>query len=195
MNPLQDSFSFLIASVFDIYMVLVLLRFLLQLCKANLRNPFISPIMQLTQVPTAWLGRFVPGLYGVALAPVVLLLLLGMAKILLLLLIKGATLGLLSTLSVLGLLFVSLAQVINMTLMVFTVALIAQAVLSWFAGAAHHPIMGLLHALTTPILEPIRRIMPATGALDFAPMIALIALTFLRRLLIDPALYNLTGVF
>ncbi|MFT5275433.1 MAG: YggT family protein [Saprospiraceae bacterium] len=188
MNPLQNSFSFLIDSVFELYMVLVLLRFLFQLFKVNIRNPLIDPIVKLTQPPLAWMRRFVPGLFGLDLSAIVFLILLGMTKILLLASINGATVGLLT------LLLASVAQVISMTLMVFTVALIAQAVLSWFAGSAQHPVTDLLRALTQPILRPIQRILPAASGVDFSPIVALLAISFLRRLLIDPLVHSLSGL-
>ena len=53
MNPVQDSFSFLIETVFQLYMLLVLLRFIFQLTGANFRNPIIMPVVKLTQIPLA----------------------------------------------------------------------------------------------------------------------------------------------
>lgn len=164
-------------------MVLVLLRFLLQLLKVNFGNPLIEPIVKLTQSPLAWLRRFVPGLFGVDLSALVLLVILGMIKLTLLAALDGHSLG-----SV-GLLIKSIAQILSMTLWVFTIALIAQAVLSWFASSAYHPVMGLLQDLTAPLLRPIKRMLPVAGGLDFSPIIALIGLSFIRRLIIDPLLY------
>ncbi len=188
MNPIQNSFSFLIESVFELYMVLVLLRFLFQLLNVNFRNPLIDPIVKLTQPPLAWLRRFVPGLFGVDLSAVVLLILLGMIKILLIAAIKGTQAGLF------GVFLASIVQAVNMTLMVFTVALIAQAVLSWFASSARHPVMDLLQGLTAPILRPIQRMLPAAGGLDFSLIVALIGISFLRRLILDPLLHTLSGL-
>jgi|SRR5690625_2015081 len=52
-------------------------------------------------------------------------------------------------------------------------AIIIQAILSWVNPVA--PIAPILDALTTPILNPIRSRMPSTGAIDFSPLIVLIA--------------------
>ncbi len=184
MNPIQNSFSFLIESVFELYMVLVLLRFLFQLFKVDFRNPLIEPIVKLTQPPLAWLRRFVPGLFGVDLSALVLLIILGIIKFVLL----GVLLG--YSTPWLVLLVKSIAQIMSMTLWVFTIALIAQAVLSWFASSAYHPVVGLLRDLTAPLLRPIKRILPTAAGLDFSPIIALIGLSFLRRLVVDPLLYS-----
>jgi len=51
--------------------------------------------------------------------------------------------------------------------------LIIQAILSWVNPAA--PIAPLLQALTAPLLNPIRNLLPNTGAIDFSPLVLIIA--------------------
>ena len=61
---------------------------------------------------------------------------------------------------------------------------IIQAVMSWVNPMA--PIMPLLNQLTAPLLNPIRRILPNLGGLDFSPLVliivAQIAMMVLRQL-------------
>lgn len=52
-------------------------------------------------------------------------------------------------------------------------AIIIQAILSWVNPAA--PIAPILNALTAPVLDPVRSRMPRTGAIDFSPLVVLIA--------------------
>ena len=40
-----------------------------------------------------------------------------------------------------------------------------------------------VNALLDPILTPVRRIMPNTGAIDFSPMVLIIGLTILQKIL------------
>ncbi|MCQ9615432.1 YggT family protein [Paenalcaligenes niemegkensis] len=47
-----------------------------------------------------------------------------------------------------------------------------QAILSWVNPTA--PVMPLLQTLTAPLLNPIRRILPQTGAFDFSTLVLLI---------------------
>jgi YggT family protein len=47
-----------------------------------------------------------------------------------------------------------------------------------------------VNALLDPILTPIRRIMPNTGAIDFSPMVLIIALTVLQKVLYGMAMSN-----
>jgi len=59
-----------------------------------------------------------------------------------------------------------------------------QAVLSWVNPLA--PIMAVLHTCTAPLLDPIRRMLPNTGGIDFSPLILLVvaqtAMIFLGHL-------------
>lgn len=59
-----------------------------------------------------------------------------------------------------------------------------QAILSWINPMA--PVMPVLHTLTAPLLDPIRRIMPNLGGLDLSPLVLLvlaqIAMMIVQRL-------------
>ncbi len=75
---------------------------------------------------------------------------------------------------------------------VLTLLLIVRAVLSFFPPAGRSsPLFELdrlLHRVTEPVLQPVRRLMPDTGAIDFSPLVALVviwlALLVLRNLLL-----------
>lgn len=55
-------------------------------------------------------------------------------------------------------------------------AIIIRSLLSWFPGAQNNALARMLFQVTEPILEPIRRIMPRTGMIDFSAMVAIILL-------------------
>ena len=75
---------------------------------------------------------------------------------------------------------------------IVTILLIVRALLSFFPpGGRSSPLYALdqgLYRLTEPVLQPIRRLLPDTGMLDFSPLIALVAiwvvLLILRSLLL-----------
>jgi YggT family protein len=48
-----------------------------------------------------------------------------------------------------------------------------------------------INALLEPVLRPIRRIMPDTGAIDFSPLVLILGLTIVQRVL----LYSLLGAY
>ena len=80
-----------------------------------------------------------------------------------------------------------LIQFVNTLVTVLLVAIVARALLSWFPQPRHGSpffiIRQLIHQLTDPIIEPIRRIMPSTGMLDLSPMVAMILLIVIRGIL------------
>ncbi|RJF88502.1 YggT family protein [Oleomonas cavernae] len=84
---------------------------------------------------------------------------------------------------------IALIQTIDLILGLYTWVLIISAVMSWLIAFnvvnAYSPavrsIGQVLYVLTEPLLRPIRRILPATGGVDFSPIVLLIAIFFLRR--------------
>ncbi|MGW8144143.1 MAG: YggT family protein [Anaerolineales bacterium] len=72
----------------------------------------------------------------------------------------------------------------------FSILLIAYVVLSYFMDP-FHPVRSTVDRMVNPLLNPIRRLMPQTGMLDFSPLIAIILVQViefvLTRLLISVA--------
>ena len=56
----------------------------------------------------------------------------------------------------------------------YIIILLARTFLSWVQVDPQNPIVKLIYQLTEPLLGPIRRILPQSGALDFSPLAALI---------------------
>ncbi|WP_408609032.1 YggT family protein [Allopontixanthobacter sediminis] len=44
-----------------------------------------------------------------------------------------------------------------------------------------------INSLLEPVLNPIRRILPATGAIDFSPLVLIIGLQIIMRILLEVA--------
>ncbi|MDZ4307255.1 MAG: YggT family protein [Allopontixanthobacter sp.] len=44
-----------------------------------------------------------------------------------------------------------------------------------------------INSLLEPVLNPIRRILPATGAIDFSPLVLIIGLQIVMRILLEVA--------
>lgn len=55
-------------------------------------------------------------------------------------------------------------------------AVFARAILSWFPIDRNGPIFQVLDAITEPILDPLRRVVPTIGMVDLTPMIAIFIL-------------------
>jgi YggT family protein len=73
-----------------------------------------------------------------------------------------------------------LANLIDLYSLVVLVAVI----LSWVPLDRRNPLVTITHALTEPVLAPIRGILPPMGGLDLSPMVLLFALQILKGLLV-----------
>lgn len=70
------------------------------------------------------------------------------------------------------------SQVVCLVFTLLTIAIFARAILSWFNMDPRSPLIQMLDAVTEPVLEPIRRIMPRLGMIDLSPLIAILLLQF-----------------
>jgi YggT family protein len=79
-----------------------------------------------------------------------------------------------------------IADVINVTFMVLTIAVFIRVLLSWIPNIdPRNPAIEFLYGITEPILAPIRSIMPRTLMFDFSPMIAIFVLQAIRAVLLS----------
>lgn len=61
--------------------------------------------------------------------------------------------------------------------------IIARAILSWFPDTRNNQLVQILNQITDRMLQPISRVVPRMGMMDFSPMIAIIILIALSRAL------------
>lgn len=73
------------------------------------------------------------------------------------------------------------SQVVCLVFTLLTIAIIARALLSWFNMDPRSSLIQMLNAVTEPILEPIRRVMPRLGMLDLSPLVAILLLQFVSQ--------------
>jgi len=77
----------------------------------------------------------------------------------------------------------AIPQVICLFFSLLTIAIFVRAILSWFQMDPRSPLIQALDAITEPILEPIRRVMPRIAMIDFSPLVAILLLQFVSRAL------------
>ena len=73
------------------------------------------------------------------------------------------------------------SQVICLFFSILTIAIFLRAIISWFGMDPRSPLIQMLDSITEPILDPIRRIMPRLGMIDFSPLVAILLLQFVSR--------------
>ncbi len=70
-----------------------------------------------------------------------------------------------------------LAALIN----AYSLVVFVRVIISWIQLPPNNPIAHYSRVLTEPVLEPIRKLLPASGGLDFSPLILLLLLQFIAR--------------
>lgn len=86
---------------------------------------------------------------------------------------------------VVGNLVGAIATVLDVLLNALGIILIVNALLSWVRPDENNPIVRFLDQVSDAVCDPIRRLIPTViGGLDLAPMIAILAIMFLRQFVV-----------
>ena len=67
-----------------------------------------------------------------------------------------------------------LIQLILLLLQLLWFAIFARAIVSWFPIDPNGPVVRALDAITEPVLQPLRRVVPRVGMIDITPMVAIL---------------------
>jgi YggT family protein len=185
----------IINTLFDLYILLVLLRFLLQMLRADFYNPVSQFIVRLTTPPLRLLRRFIPSIGGQDTASVVLCLLLIYAKFIVMRALSvpavhiGGVIAPIGSVSLAGLLVISIADLLALVLTVFLVAIIIQVIISWVSPGHYNPVIGLVNRIANLVLKPIRKFIPPLGGIDLTPLFASLLLLVVKMLIVPPIIY------
>ncbi|QSX30963.1 YggT family protein [Shewanella cyperi] len=172
----MNAMMFLINTLFDLYLMVVILRIWLQLVRADFYNPFSQFVVKATHPIVGPLRRVLPSIGKLDSASVVLALALVAIKVVLLSLIAGAPIN------PLAIALFALVSVIKQAGVLFFWMLLIRAILSWF-NQGYNPFIMVIAQLTEPVLAPVRKIIPPIGGLDFSVLVVFIGLNFINMLL------------
>ncbi len=179
-NYLLDPLTFVINTLFQLYISVVMLRFLLQWTRANFHNPISQFVVTATNPPLRPLRRIIPGIAGLDMASLVFMVALQFFALSLAAMLGG------HGISPLFLLILSVAELVALGINVFIFAILVMVVMSWVNPGSYHPATDVLQSLTAPIMRPVRGLIPPFGGIDLSPMVALIGLQVLKMLVIPP---------
>lgn len=168
--------TFLISTLFTLYILVLLLRFLLQLTHADFYNPLSQFIVKATSPVLRPLRRVIPGWGGIDVASLVAILVLQLVSVWLVLLLTHRPVGLG------GLLLIAVAQLVDLVFSIYIWGIVILAVLSWVNPGVYNPMTSVLGSLTEPLLRPVRRVLPPMGGFDLSPLVVILGLQVLRML-------------
>jgi YggT family protein len=172
-NPLE----FLITTLFSLYILAVMLRFLLGAVHADFYNPVSQFLVRITNPVLAPMRKIIPSAGKYDTSALLLMLLLQIISLVLMVLLRG------SSVSIMALLLFAIAELVLLLINIYIFSILVQVILSWINPGTYTPIGALLHSLTNPILAPMQRIIPPVAGIDLSPLFALIGLQVLKMLI------------
>ena len=180
MSGLIEALIYIIQTLGSLYLLIVLLRFILQLVRADFYNPLSQFIVKATQTLLKPMRRVIPSIFG-----------LDMSSLVLAILVQMVVFAIVLTLSyipfnILGLLLWSIIGVTALFLKVFFFAMIISVILSWVAPGSTSPGAELVNQITEPALAPFRRFLPNLGGLDISPILAFMVIQLIQSYVIPP---------
>lgn len=179
-NPIE----FLINTIFGLYILVVMLRFLLAAVRADFYNPVSQFLVKVTNPALTPLRRVIPSIGKLDTSALLLMVLLQFISFVFIGLLRGGAIrpG--------SILVLSVAELVGLLLNVFLFAILVQVIVSWINPGSSNPAISLVNNLTEPVLRPCRRLLPPISGIDFSPIFALIGIQ-LAKMLILPPLYQI----
>lgn len=180
---------FLIQTFFGLYILVIMLRFLMQAARADFYNPISQGIVKVTDPALRPLRRVVPGIWRFDLASLVLALAVQIIALILVYLLYGAPLP-----NPLALVLWSVVGLFSLTLKIYYFSLIAMIIVSWIMPHSNNPAIVLIHQIVEPICAPARKLLPPMGGLDFSIILVFVFITLIDSFLVVRPLQIFLGI-
>ena len=185
---LRDTGLFLVDTALGLYVFVVLLRLLFQFTRADFYNPITQFIVKVSNLPIRRLRRILPTVWGIDFTLIMFLFVLEASRIAITTVLTGGSPQLV------GVLILSTAELLKLTVYIFVFSLFVRALLSWITTNNFHPLLKLLYSFTEPMLARARRILPRTHGFDLSPIVAFLVLMLLLKILVNP-LHDIGNIF
>lgn len=148
-----------------------LLRLLLPLVRANMRNPLSQAVLRFTNPLILPLRRIFPPVGRVDTASVIALLIVQILTIVIIMSLLGIGFG-----NPVYVLRTSLLALVISFLQFYRIAIFIYLLISLIAPTTYGPAGDLLQSLCQPLLRPVSRVIPPIAGIDFTPLFVLIGL-------------------
>jgi YggT family protein len=171
MTTMSAVSTYLVQTLGGFFLTLVILRFLLQLVKADFYNPISLFIVNTTQLVSSPIRALLPAFRSFDVASLVLAIF-----------IQWMIIQLTYTINNLGVVnfFIAISWgfvgVLSVILNIYMYGLLATIIISWIAPQSQHPAITLINQIIYPAMEPFRKIIPSLGMIDLSPMLFFIVL-------------------
>ena len=183
MNAINEITLYLVQTVVGLYLLIMLMRFILQLALADFYNPISQFLVKATNPLVLPVRRVLPARGRFDAASLILAIVIQLLGIVVILRLYGLSLP-----SVSLLLAWSVVAVIGLLVKIYFFALLGMIILSWIAPGNSNPAAYLMYQITEPVMAPFRSVLPSMGGLDFSPILVFILIN-----IIQIALRNFAG--
>jgi YggT family protein len=169
---LAQTLIFLVATLGDLFVLALLLRFFLQWLRAPARNQLSLFVAALTDFIVRPARRVIPGLWGLDLATLTLAWLAAMLELGLVHAISGREFNPDIGIAAAALAALAVLKLARLAVYIVMIAVIVQAVLSWVQP--YNALTPLLSNMTRPFLRPFQKRVPTVANVDLSPFIVLV---------------------
>jgi YggT family protein len=180
-----SSAALIFSTVTGIYLLAVLLRFLLQVAKADFYNPVSQAVIKITDPMIRVLRTVIPGYKGIDVSSLVLAFVIEAVAICTLIILYGENI---SNIGYTNIVTWAFAGVLLIIIKIYYYAILASIIMSFvmmFSGNTNpHSLLLLVWQLTEPIMSPVRKIIPSMGGLDFSPIFIFIAIQIIQNFIL-----------
>jgi YggT family protein len=178
MQPIYQVGLFLTQVLFDLFLILLMLRFILQYMRVNFYHPVAQFVVKATSFLVVPVRRIVPGFWGIDFATLLVIIFIA--------LLKATAFFFLSQkpFTPINYSFYTSITLVDLIISLFFYAVLIRVILSWVAPFSNSPVATLIYAITEPLLRRTRKIIPPIGGFDLSPLIVSIVLIALKILLV-----------
>jgi len=177
MTPVEQVGMLVVNTFISLYLLVVILRFLLQVVRADFYNPISQFIVKATNPLLVPMRKVIPGFGGIDVASLVLAILVQALGISLIMMINGA-------LPVPQVLLWSVINIIAFVLNIYFFGLLISIFASWVAPGSYNPALILINQILEPVIRPIREKMPDMGGLDLSPIVVFLLIQVLEIMVV-----------
>ena len=185
-----DAGVFLIDTFLGLYLVVVVLRFLIQASRADYYNPICQAIVKITDPACNPLRKILPTIKGLDLSALLLGILVQVVAALVIASIKDYPRYFFDPI-ILAWASLGIAAVV---IDIYFIALLINVGASWIAPYSNHPALALVSQITEPICAPARKLLPPMGGIDFSIILVFVAINLIDSYFLIRPMAEILGV-
>jgi YggT family protein len=167
---MTQALYFIVKTLAQLYLLLLLLRFWLPIMRADFRNPIANGILRITSPLVIPVRRIIPPIGRLDTSTILVAYILEFLLILALLALRGLRV------ETTPIAITAILELAILSLNLFFFVILIKIILSWVAPQNYNPMTVLLNTMAEPVLRPFRRIVPAVGGFDISPIFAIVLL-------------------